>query len=154
MPSHRASRRTFIVARAPLLVAACGGGDDSGDAPTTTDRQAAVAARGSDVMPFDLEATTHTFTPTDDGLIEDVSADDPDDAENIALIRGHLADERERFRRGDYGDPAQIHGDDMPGLAALEAGAADIDIAYEDLGDGARLTFTSEVPELVEALHR
>jgi hypothetical protein len=152
MSSARALRHLLLVALTPLLVAACG--DDKGDASTSTDRQAVVADRGSAVMPFDLEATTHTFTPTDDGLIEDVTADDPDDAENIALIREHLTDERERFQRGDFGDPARIHGDEMPGLGALEAGAADIEVTYEDLDDGARLTFTSEDPELIEALHR
>jgi hypothetical protein len=87
-------------------------------------------------------------------LVEDVTADDPGDVENIALIRGHLADERKRFQRGDFGDPAEIHGDEMPGLTELEAGAAEIEITYEDLDDGARLTFTAGDPTLVEALHR
>lgn len=150
MSSARALRYLLLVALMPPLVAACG--DDTGDASTSTDRQAAVADRGRDVMPFDLEATTHTFTPTNDGLIEDVTADDPDDAENIALIRDHLTGERERFRSGDYGDPAQIHGDEMPGLVDLESGAAGIQISYEELADGARLTFTSDNPELIEAL--
>ncbi len=113
-----------------------------------------MADRGADVMPFDLDASTHTFTATDDGLVEDVVADDPDDGENIELIREHLTSERDRFESGDFADPAAIHGDAMPRLADLEAGAADIEIAYSELDDGARLTFTSEDPALVDALHR
>jgi hypothetical protein len=151
MPTPR-TPITIVLAMATVLITACTG-DDTAVIPTSTDREDAVAERGADVMPFDLNATTHTFTPTDDGLVEDVTADDPGDGENIALIREHLADERQRFRRGDYGDPAQIHGDEMPGLAELEAGAAEIEIVYEDLDDGARLTFTADDPALVDALH-
>jgi hypothetical protein len=144
---------TIILGLATVFLAACAE-DDTAVSPTSTDRQDAVAERSADVMPFDLDATTHTFSPTDDGLVEDVTADDPDDRENIALIREHLADERERFGRGDFGDPAQIHGDEMPGLAELKAGTAEIQIVYEDLNDGARLTFTTDDTALVDALHR
>ena len=123
------------------------------DDPDTTDRQAEVAERGADVMPFDLDATTHRFTPTDDGLVETVVADDPDDAEQVELVQGHLAEEAERFRAGDFDDPAAIHGHDMPGLAALEDGATRIDIGLDLVADGARLTFTTADPDLVDALH-
>jgi len=152
MPTLR-RQVTTMVALITLFAAACGG-DDTTDGPTTADRQDAVAERGAEVMAFDLDATTHAFRPTDDGLVEDVTADDAEDGENILLIREHLADERERFARGDYGDPAQIHGDEMPGLAELEAGADEIEIFYEVLDDGARLTFTADDPALVDALHR
>lgn len=151
-PTHR-RLSAGLVAMIAVTLAACAD-DDSTTVPESTDRQTAVADRGADVMPFDLDATTHAFTPTDDGLIEDVVADDPDDLANIELIREHLTSERDRFDRGDCADPAAIHGDDMPGLAELETGAADIEIAYSELDDGARLTFTSEDPALVEALHR
>jgi hypothetical protein len=46
-----------------------------------------------------------------------VTADTPKDGEQIALIRQHLQDEAEKLRRADFGDPATIHGHDMPGLA-------------------------------------
>jgi hypothetical protein len=128
------------------LLAACGGSGAS--------RQDEVAQRGAEVMPFDLDATTHRFDPTDDGLEQTVVADDPGDGEQVALIRQHLADEAERFRTGDYSDPAAIHGDAMPGLAELEAGAAAVDVELTDVADGARLTFTTSDPALVDALHR
>src|SRR6476661_8385628 len=37
-------------------------------------RQAEVARRGADVMPFDLKATTHVFTKTADGGVQRVVA--------------------------------------------------------------------------------
>ncbi|HZM32615.1 MAG TPA: hypothetical protein VFB77_19085 [Acidimicrobiales bacterium] len=130
-----------------LALAACGSGGGGGD------RQAEIAARGADVMPFDLDATTHRFTPLATGLEQVVVADDPADGAQVALVRGHLRDEAGRFARGDYGDPAAIHGDHMPGLAALEAGHDAVEIAYADVPAGARITYTTADAALVEALH-
>ncbi|ONI84905.1 hypothetical protein ALI22I_31040 [Saccharothrix sp. ALI-22-I] len=42
-------------------------------------RQSEVAAKGSTVMPFDLDKTTHRFTPRPDGLLQEVVADEPAD---------------------------------------------------------------------------
>jgi hypothetical protein len=131
------------------VAAACGGDDDE-----LAERREEVADRGAEVMPFDLEATTHRFEPTDDGVVQTVVADDPDDRDQVELVRGHLTEEAERFRSGDYDDPAAIHGDQMPGLAELEAGAARISIAYAEIPDGATLTFTTADAALVDALHR
>jgi hypothetical protein len=116
-------------------------------------RQDVIADRGAEVMPFDLEKTNHVFKATDFGGVQEVVARDPRDVDQIVLIRGHLRKEADRFRVGDFGDPATIHGHDMPGLAVLEARAADIVIAFQRLSDGARVTYRTEDPELVAALH-
>jgi len=117
------------------------------------DRQDVVAERGTQVMPFDLDATTHQFLPNAEGGLQTVVADDPSDENQIALIQQHLQEEAEAFRRGDFGDPAQIHGADMPGLTALQAGAGRIDVEYRPRDDGAELTYTTDDPVLVTALH-
>lgn len=142
--------RSLAATVAALLVTlgACAGED-----PGQTSRQAEVAERGASVMPFDLDETTHRFLPTDDGLRQEVVADHPDDTTQVDLVRQHLTTEAKRFRTGDFGDPASIHGDAMPGLAELSAGAADIEITYADLPDGATLTFRTTDPELIQALH-
>jgi hypothetical protein len=114
--------------------------------PAGTSRQAAVAARGAQVMPFDLTRTTHTFTDLPNGGRETVLANDPNDAEQITPIRMHLAEEVEKFRRGDFADPAAIHGDDMPGLRVLRAGFGRITFSYEALPAGAAITYTSDDP--------
>jgi hypothetical protein len=105
-------------------------------------------------MPFDLDATTHHFEPTSTGLVETVVADDRTDRKNIELIRQHLTHEAERFRSGDYSDPAAIHGDEMPGLTELEAGSDGIAVTFADLPAGATLTFIATDAALVDALHR
>jgi hypothetical protein len=116
-------------------------------------RMADVAARGADVMPFDLDQTTHTFERAADGGVQAVTANDPADTEQIALIRAHLQDEAAKFARGDFSDPAQIHGEDMPGLADLRAGADRITVAYRELPDGARLTYRTDDQAMIHALH-
>jgi hypothetical protein len=148
--TERGARWGILVAAATaVLVAGCG--DDQ--APSA-DRQGAVASRGAEIMPFDLAATTHRFEPVDDGLIETVVADDHDDPEQDELVRQHLAHEASRFARGDYGDPATIHDDAMPGLADLEAGAGDIRVVYQPIDAVGRITYTSSTRALVDALHR
>ncbi len=123
------------------------------DSPAGTDRQAEVAARGADVMPFDLRATTHRFTDTSTGGRQTVIADDPDDDAEIAAIREHLQEEAEAFQAGDFSDPASIHGEDMPGLATLEANSDALDIRYLELPDGAAVDFTTTDAQVADALH-
>jgi hypothetical protein len=129
------------------------GGPDQDSGERQTDRQEAVAERGRIVMPFDLEETTHHFTPTETGGTQDVVADQPDDEKQIALIRTHLKQEAKAFGRGDFGDPAQIHGTGMPGLAELQDGHERIKVRYKGRSDGATLTYTTDEPALVDALH-
>jgi len=117
-------------------------------------RIAAVADRGRAVMPFDLDKTTHMFEPAGDGGRQAVTAKDVTDSEQIVLIRTHLLSEAEKFRRGDFSDPAAIHGPEMPGLAELQAGAARIDVQYSETPAGAEILYTTEEPALVDALHR
>ena len=85
---------------------------------------------GAAVMPFDLARSTRIFTPTVDGGTQEVVSRDGDVAQ-ISLIRGHLRKEAAAFARGDYGDPAAIHGQDMPGLAALRSSATRVHVGYE-----------------------
>lgn len=117
-------------------------------------RQDEVAARGAEVMPFDLERTTHHFEARPWGGVQTVVADDLD-AEQIEFVRAHLRDEAARFARGDFDDPMAIHGHEPPGLAELRAGAEAerVDIRYADVPTGGRLTYRADERVLVTALH-
>src|SRR6266545_3978448 len=117
-------------------------------------RQAMVHEQGGTVMPFDLDRTTHVFKTTDTGGIETVIAKDAADSEQIALIQQHLQHEAMQFRAGDFGDPATIHGATMPGLSELAAGAANMTFSYAALSDGAQISYATNDPRLVDALHR
>ena len=78
---------------------------------------------------------------------------DDQDARQIELIRGHLADEAERFSRGDFHDPAMIHGENMAGLHQLATSYERMTIAYSEVENGAQILYTTEDAELIEALH-
>ena len=132
-------------------VAALGGcGDDDG---ARAERQREVAARGAEVMPFDLESTTHRFAEQDDGLTQTVVVDRPGDAEQLRLVRRHLREEAERFRDGDFGDPETIHGAEMPGLDELRDHDGAVEVTYREVADGAVIEYTTAEPDLVAALH-
>jgi hypothetical protein len=122
-----------------------------GASPT---RQEEVATRGAQVMPFDLEQTMHLFQPLEDGGLQTVTAKDPANSQQIALIQAHLKEEAEKFRQGDFSDPAKIHGEDMPGLAALQAGARQIEMQYTPLPNGAQIQYATQDPGLIMALHQ
>lgn len=126
---------------------------DQDEQRATAARQADIAAKGRQVMPFDLERTTHRFTKSATGGLQAVTADDPADARQIALIREHLTQEAAGFSRGDYGDPASIHGTDMPGLRELEQGHSRIDIRFAHTPAGAQITYTTSDQPLVKAMH-
>jgi hypothetical protein len=121
-------------------------------APPT--RQEDVATRGAQVMPFDLEQTMHVFEPLADGGLQTVTAKDPTNSQQITLIQTHLQEEVAKFRQGDFSDPATIHGQDMPGLAALQAGARHIEIHYTPLPNGAQIQYATKDPGLIMALHQ
>jgi hypothetical protein len=130
----------------------CTVGDDE-PADALAERRAEVAARGGTVMPFDLERTTHVFQRMPDGGLQTVTSDDSADAEQVGLIRTHLRAEADRFAAGDFGDPAQIHGAMMPGLADLSAAAGAIRIEYSEVASGAAIRYSTDDPGLVSALH-
>ncbi len=115
-------------------------------------RPAEVVARGEQVMPFDLERTTHSFTKTSTGGIQRVVSDDGDEGQ-IGLIRTHLATESEAFGRGNFASQERIHGTDMPGLTVLRQGGSALSVAYVDTPTGGQITYATSRPEVVAALH-
>jgi len=123
--------------------------------PASAARLDEVAERGAKVMPFNLEKTTHVFSKTEHGGRQEVIAKDAADAAQIRLIREHLSAIAQGFAQGDFKGPAKIHGEAMPGLAALRgARAGQVKYAYQDLADGGSIDYVTDDPALVEAIHR
>ena len=120
-----------------------------------TTEEADFAEREQTVMPFDVTATLHIFEDTSTGGVQRVVANDAGDSENIALIRSHLKEEAEMFAEGQFSDPSYLHGEAMPGLADLEAAGEQglLEVSYSDLDDGGQITYSSEDPTVVIALH-
>ena len=123
-------------------------------APADHHRLHEVEMHGRQVMPFDLERTVHVFRDQKDGGLQQVVVRNSKDRKQIDLIRRHLREEAARFARGDFSDPAHIHGRDMPGLAELRAGAKRIAIRYAEIPAGASIRYTSRASRLIAAIHR
>jgi hypothetical protein len=142
--------KKFILAL-PVLVAAVTLPALAADAP----RQAEVAKRGADVMPFSLKATTHIFAKTADGGTQRVVAKNAADEQQIRRVREHLRDIRSQFLEGDFSGPGHIHGADMPGLAELRSSKpGQLSIEYQDVKAGAELAYRTADPKMVAALHQ
>lgn len=116
--------------------------------------QAHVHDMAHGVMPFDMARTVHIFRMTESGGVQSVIAKDPADTAQIALIRQHLQHETALFQAGNYADPAMLHGESMPGLKEVQAGAARIKVSYAELPSGAAITFETTDVHLLTAIHR
>jgi len=114
-----------------------------------------VVRRGVHVMPFDLELTTHIFSKSENGGIQKVIVKDLANVKQIKLIREHLSKIFYEFQQGNFSNPEKIHGATMPGLEALrKAKPKDINFMYKDLPDGAEITYFTDNPNLITAIHQ
>lgn len=105
-------------------------------------------------MPFDISKTVHIFKMTESGGVQKVITKDPSATDQITFIQQHLQHEAKRFQKGDYSDPAKLHGTDMPGLKELQTGASRMKVSYAALPSGAEITFETTDLHLLTALHR
>ncbi|MDZ4339759.1 MAG: aspartate carbamoyltransferase [candidate division NC10 bacterium] len=114
-----------------------------------------VARRGAQVMPFSLEQTTHIFTKTEKGGLQQVIVKETSNTEQVKLIQAHLSKISREFAQGDFSDPAKIHGEGMPGLAELrKAKPGEIRVEYKELTNGAQIDYSTDDPALIEAVHQ
>lgn len=123
--------------------------------PASEARLDEVVSHGIHVMPFDLEKTLHVFSKVENGGIQQVIVKDKNDAAQIALIREHLLKITQEFNQGDFSNPVKIHGDKMPGLHVLRtAEKGTLNIIYKELANGAQIDYSSELPDLIIAIHQ
>ncbi|MGJ0516036.1 MAG: aspartate carbamoyltransferase [Methylomicrobium sp.] len=141
----------IISLSAALLMAASALAADK----ATENRLDEVAKRGAHVMPFSLEQTTHIFSKTEKGGLQQVIVKNNSNTGQIGLIRQHLSKISQEFMRGDFSDPAMIHDEDMPGLAELrKAPPGRIKIVYKELPNGAKIDYSTDDRQLIDAIHR
>lgn len=120
-----------------------------------TAQQQEVAQKGAVVMPFNVHSTIHVFQKNQTGGIQQVVAKDPKDAGLVAAIRTHLEMEAERFGKGDYSDPAKIHGMAMPGLKYLSGvKPGQIAITYRNVSGGAAIDYVGADAATIDAIHK
>jgi hypothetical protein len=114
-----------------------------------------VTDRGIRVMPFDLKLTQHLFSKTETGGLQQVIVKDPNNNQQIELVRQHLIKISKEFGNSDFSDPEKIHGKDMPGLAVLRtAKPGQLHVQYQELANGAKITYSAEDKTLIAAIHQ
>ena len=123
-------------------------------APASAERQKEVREKGTQVMPFSLDQTLHTFDKTDTGGVQRVRASNAA-ADQVGMIRSHLNSIARSFNARDFSAPAHIHGADMPGMAEMKAAKpGELTVGYRELSDGAELDYVSHSPDIIAAIHR
>jgi len=111
-----------------------------------------VVEHGKQVMPFDQSQAMHMFLPSATGGVVEIVVHDMNPTQ-IALVRAHLLQEAAKFVRGDYSDPAFIHGKAMPGLVQLASGSSRMSVHYFETPSGAAITLDSSDQNLISAIH-
>lgn len=145
---HRTYRRRVVSLSAVLCsILAC-------TTASTQTKQQHVHNMSHMVMHFDLSKTTHIFRMTDTGGVERVVVKDETAGDQIPLIQQHLQHEAQEFQRGNYGDPASLHGPAMPGLQEMQTAAGKMKVTYTALPTGAEITFETSDIHVLTAIHR
>jgi hypothetical protein len=157
MPSSnpsRCSRRSLV--RTNLTIAALAAAvfvaEPAPGYAAETPRQTQVERNSEHVMPFSMDAAMHRFVPTVTGGIQTVIVHNGD-SKQVVLVRSHLRKEAQAFARGDFTDPASIHGGTMPGLQAMHKGAKRISVRYSEVKNGAAITYATSDSALQSAIH-
>jgi hypothetical protein len=111
-----------------------------------------IEERSEQVMPFDMNQAMHVFTPTKTGGVQAVVVHNANE-QQISLVRQHLQQQAVAFAKGDFSNPAYVHGNDMPGLNELERDYSHMTVAYANTTLGAKIVYTSADPKVVAAIH-
>jgi hypothetical protein len=105
-------------------------------------------------LPYSADKTLQTFTKTAHGGVQHVVVKAAEDRTQIKAVQAHLIKLADEFSNGDFSTTERIHGQNMPGLAQLKrAKADDIRFAYKALPTGGQIHYSTEYPQLVQALH-
>jgi hypothetical protein len=113
-----------------------------------------VDTRGDRVMGFSHETAKHSFRLLADGGAVEVRANDANDGDTIAAIRGHLQEIAKEFAAGKFAKPEEIHARMPDGVDVMKELNQAIAYRYEELERGGRLRMITSDPRGIEAVHR
>ena len=120
----------------------------------TSAQHTAVDTRGDRVMGFSHETTQHSFRLLADGGAVEVRANDADDRDTIAAIRGHLQEIAREFADGKFAKPEEIHARMPDGVDVMKELNQAIAYRYEELERGGRLRIITSDRRGIDAVHR
>ncbi|MGH7578195.1 MAG: hypothetical protein ACREM1_24150 [Longimicrobiales bacterium] len=144
-----------LVAAASAGLAGCdgrGGSFADGVAAVDDAAFAAMQERGRQAMGVDQHTSTHVFDALPDGGRIELQRD-VDDAHGVERIRQHLQAIVRAFGGGDFGTPAFVHIESVPGASVMAEKRDAITYTYGALPRGGEVRITTEDPGAIEAIH-
>jgi hypothetical protein len=104
-------------------------------------------------MGFSQTTTAHHFFLTPNGGVIQVTAKDPKNADQIAMVQMHLKHIAGMFSAGDFSIPHFVHDTNPPGVAAMKQLRSSIRYTSETMTSGGRIRIESDSPEARAAIH-
>jgi hypothetical protein len=122
---------------------------------TAAAQNAGVVQRGEshDGMGFSQTTTTHHFYLTRTGGTIQVTAKDPKNTEQIAMVQMHLKHIVGRFSAGDFSIPHFVHDTNPPGADTMRRLRSSIRYTSEALENGGSIKIETDSPEALAAIH-
>lgn len=123
--------------------------------PSQADRHAGVVQRGEthEGMGFSQTTTTHHFVLTDKGGFVQVTANDPNDKQQIETVQMHLKHISGMFSDGNFSVPHFVHAQNPPGADTMRKMKKSITYSEESLPNGGRVKMESDSPQAIAAIH-
>jgi hypothetical protein len=104
-------------------------------------------------MGFSQTTTTHHFILTPSGGIVQVTANDPNNTEQIKTIQMHLKHIAGMFSEGDFAIPHFVHDQTPPGVSTMMELKGAIRYSAESMSNGGRINIETSSPDGVAAIH-
>ena len=114
---------------------------------------AGVQERGHEAMGVDQYTSAHVFEDLPDGGRVVLDRDSAADSSGVATIRAHMRDIATAFRAGDFTKPFQVHAQEVPGTAVMQARRAAISYDVIDRPRGGEVRIRTQDPVAVAAIH-
>jgi len=112
-----------------------------------------VNKRGTQVMGFDQEKTTHHFYFYSDGGAIDVAVNNMADKTNLDAIRAHLPHIAMLFSESNFEAPMLVHDTKVPGTAEMGKMKDRITYRYAETPKGGRVNIITTDAEALAAVH-
>jgi hypothetical protein len=118
-------------------------------------QNAGVVQRGESHqgMGFSQTATIHHFYLTRSGGTIQVTAKDPKDAAEIAMVQTHLKHIVGMFSEGDFSIPHFVHDRNPPGADTMSRLRTSIRYSSEMMDNGGSIKIETDSPEALAAIH-
>jgi len=112
-----------------------------------------VDKRGDEAMGFSHETNTHHFLLFKDGGAIRILPNDPNDTDDLKMVRDHLKMITGMFSKGDFHLPMFIHDTTVPGTQMMKKLRTAITYRYEELPNGAQVRMATTDPKALEAIY-